>query len=151
MDPDSYATQLKMLMQSIKPSLVRKQPHRNTYINADPSSCPFVYVRCHAVKKTLQPSYNRPFKVLQRTDKHYTLDISGKKKVISLDRLKPAYMDGSPTTTDIIPTADTSSRSLTPTPSSPSATKTPCDTTHTTRSGCHVYWPKRFIHYQLLT
>ena len=107
MDPDSYATQLKKLMQSVKPSSVRsKHPHRNTHVNTDLSSCPFVFVRHDAVKRTLQPPYDGPFKVLHRTDKHYALDISGQKKVISLDRLKPAYMDEPPsTTTDIPPTA----------------------------------------------
>ena len=54
-------------------------------------------------------------------------------------------------TTDITPAADTSSGSPTPTPSSPSATKTPFDTTRTTRSGHHVHWPKRFTHCQPFT
>ena len=103
MDPDSYATQLKQLMQSVKPPSVRKHPHRNTHVNTDLPSCPFVFVRHDAVKKTLQPPYDGPFKVLHRTDKHYTLDISGHKKVVSLDRLKPAYMDGPPATSTDIP------------------------------------------------
>ena len=51
MDPDSYATQLKQLMQSVKPPSVRKHPHRNTHVSP---SCPFVFVRHDAVKKTLQ-------------------------------------------------------------------------------------------------
>ena len=96
LDPNSYATQLKTFMQMLQPPTVRNHTQRTSYINKDLSSCPFVFVRHDAVKKPLQAPYDGPFKVLQRTDKHITLEISGKKKVVSLDHLKPAYMDTSP-------------------------------------------------------
>ena len=151
MDPDSYTTQLKKLVQSVKPPSVRKHPHWNTHVNTDLSSSPFIFVRHDAVKRTLQPFYDGPFKVLHLTDKHYTLDISGQKKIVSLDRFKPAYMDGPPvTTTDIPTTADSplaQPQPQTPTSSPPSTTTSPSATTCTTRSGCHVHWPKRFTHY----
>ena len=40
--------------------------------------------------------YDGPFKVLYRTDEHYTLDTPGQKKLVSLDHHKPGYMDRSP-------------------------------------------------------
>ena len=99
-------------------------------------------------KKPLQAPYNGPFKMLQRTDKHFTLEISGKKKVVSLDRLKPAYVD-----TSLVP--DTSSQTLTaqshlltstPQPPPPASSPSPTTTTGITRSGRHVYWPKKFTY-----
>ena len=88
--------QLKTLMQTLQPPTVRKQRKQNSYVNTDLSSCSFVFIRHGAVKKPLQPPYDGPFKVLRWTNKYFTLDISGKKKVVSLDRLKPAYVDASP-------------------------------------------------------
>ena len=90
----------------LQPPTVRKHTQGTSYVNKDLSSCPFAFMRHDAVKKPLQAPCDGPFKVFQRTNKHFTLDISGKKKVVSLDRLKPAYVDTSP-----IP--DTSSQTLT--------------------------------------
>ena len=142
-------------MQSVEPPSVRKNPHRNTHISADLSSCPFVFVRHDAVKKTLQPPYDGSYKVLHRADKHYTLDISGQKKVVSLDHLKPAYMDETPTTSSNIPSTAHASpaylhpQTITPSPS-PTTTAT-ATTPRTTRSGRHVHWLKRFKHYTSFT
>ena len=157
LDPDSYATHLKRFMQSVQPPSVRKHPHRNIHVSADLSSCPFVFVRNDAVKKTLQPPYDGPYKVLHRTDKHYTLDISGQKKVVSLDRLKPAYMDETPTTSsNISSTAHASPahpqpQTITPSPSPTTTATATAATPRTTRSGHHVHWPKRFKHYTSFT
>ena len=44
----------------------------------------------------LQQPYDGPFKVLHRTDKHFTLDINGRKEVITIDRLKSAHVEETP-------------------------------------------------------
>ena len=40
--------------------------------------------------------YDGPYKVLERTDKFFTPDFGGQKDTVSLDRLKPAYLEISP-------------------------------------------------------
>jgi len=99
-DPVNYATHLKTVMQKLRPPSARSSQQRKTHITKDLHTCPFVFMRNDAVKRPLQPPYDGPFKVLQRTDKHYTVDINGKEKVVSLDRLKSAYMDDTPQSTD---------------------------------------------------
>ena len=52
-----------------------------------------VFVHHNAIRKPLQPPYDSPYCVLKQADKHYTLDITGHPEVISVDRLKPAYLE----------------------------------------------------------
>ena len=93
LEPHSYATQLKTIIHKLQSPTTCKQKQCTIHIHSGLSSCPYVLVRHDGAGKSLQPPYDRPFKVLQRFSKHFTLDIAGQKIIISLDRLKPAYMD----------------------------------------------------------
>ncbi|KAL5480002.1 hypothetical protein EMCRGX_G023615 [Ephydatia muelleri] len=92
-DPGSYVVQLKATMQKLRAIEPREKHGYKTYVSDDLMSATHAFVRHDAVRKPLQQPYNGPFKVLHRSDKHFTLDINGRSEVISLDRLKPAYMD----------------------------------------------------------
>ena len=94
-DPADFVTRLKVSMQQLKASPVREQQSRKVYISKDMSSSTHVFVRRDAVLKPLQQPYDGPFKILKRSDKHFTLDIHGHQEVVSLDRLKPAHLDNS--------------------------------------------------------
>ena len=52
-----------------------------------------VFVRHDAVRKPLQSQYDGPYLVLERTDEFFKLNINGHKDTVSIDRLKPAYLD----------------------------------------------------------
>ena len=92
-DLSTYAAQLKLAMQSLKAMPPCADLNRPFFVPKDLMTCPFVFVRHDAVHKPLQAPYDGPFKVLHRSDKHFTLDINGREEVISINRLKPAYMD----------------------------------------------------------
>lgn len=94
-------------MQNIRPKPVRQQRPRKCHISPDLNTCPLVFIRHDAVRKPLQPPYDGPFHVLKRHNEHYTLDILGKEKVISLDHLKPAYLDDT-STSDVTSKTDSS-------------------------------------------
>ena len=99
---------------------------------------------CHdVVRKPLQQPYDEPFPVLARSDHFYTLDLKGRTDSVSIDRLKPAYVEfptgdipsptSSPATTSTSPSQPAQPVSLDIVPG-PSATLT-------TRSGGDVHWP----------
>ena len=92
-DQASYVAQLKVSMQQLWGSPVQKQPQRKTYQSKDMGSTTHVFVRHDAIHKLLQAPYDHPYRVLKRANKHYTLDIAGRPEVVSLDRLKPAYLE----------------------------------------------------------
>ena len=95
--------------------------------------------------------YNGPYKVLDRTEKYFTLDCDGRKDTVSLDRLKPAYLEVSPEDKD----PSVRSHPTSPTPLQVS------ESTRTTRSGRRsftsslgegVMWrPLTYTHARLLT
>ena len=125
-DPTSYVARLKSSMQQLKAIPVHPQPPRNVYVSNNLLSCTHVFFRRDAVRKPLQQPYDGPFKVLKRTEKHFTIAINGR-KVISCDRLKPAHLDSTPEMPSYaVPTATTND---------PGA--------RTTHSGRHVHWPQR--------
>ena len=117
-------------MQQLKATPPRATTIRQTHVSNDLNSCTHVFIRHDAVPIPLQQPYDGPFKVLKRTDKHFTIQKNNQEEVISIDRLKPAYIDLS-----------TSYNPATlPKSSTPSSSTTP----RTTRSGRHIRWPKRF-------
>ncbi len=96
-----------------------------------------VFVRHDAVRKPLQ----QPYLVLDRSAKFFTLDIKGRKDTVSIDRLKPAYLDES-VTVDFPTVAAPSSAAPADAAAAPaSATSSTPQPSVTTRSGRRVHWP----------
>ena len=94
-DPTSFLLRLRDTMRQLKAAPVRSHTPRNIHIH-DLSQCTHVFVRKDRVRHPLESPYDGPYKVLDRTDKFFTLDFGGRKDTVSLDRLKPAYLEISP-------------------------------------------------------
>ena len=141
MDPGHYVNKLKSTMQALRATAPRTPAQQRVYINPNLSSSSHVFERHDAVKKPLQPPYDGPYKVLLRADKFFTLDINGRRDTVSINRLKPAYMDClSSQNTSSIPTSSSSQ------PPSPQSTPTPQPPNpRTTRSGRRVHFPAHFV------
>ena len=139
-DPLSYVSRLRTTMQQLRSIPTAHHTHRNTHVDKDFATCTHVFVRRDAVRKSLQPPYDGPFPVVKRAPKHFTLHINGQDKTVSLDRLKPAYLElpspvSAPTPAPHTPTNQT--------PTSEPVLRLSEQPTRITRSGRHVHWPDR--------
>ena len=85
-------TKLKQTMRSLKATPTKLQS-RPVYINKALDSCTHVFIRQDQVLKRLDMPYKGPYRVLTRADKYFELDLDGRRDTVSLDRLKPAFID----------------------------------------------------------
>jgi cleavage and polyadenylation specificity factor subunit 1 len=101
-----------------------------------------VFVRTDAHRTPLQRPYTGPFPVLARTDKTFTLAVRGRQEVVSVDRLKPAYLSVDNPSPD---TQHSRAPRATTLPPPPPAADAPAPTPQTrTRSGRLVRPPARY-------
>ncbi|XP_064462625.1 uncharacterized protein LOC135373336 [Ornithodoros turicata] len=98
-DPPSsasdYVSRLRQVMGSLRPYASRPPRSASSYQHPDLTTCTHVFIHCDAVRKPLQPPYTGPFRVLERADRHFTLDINGRSDAVTMERLKPAFFDTS--------------------------------------------------------
>ena len=124
-------------MQQLQPPPVSVKHIKPSFINNNLSICTHVFIRHDAVTKPLQQPYDGPFKVLKRSDKHFILQVKGKDSIVSIDRLKPAFIDEQVDNTLTTPQPLDRCFTLPPAASPPPP--------QVTRSGRHVHWPKKLV------
>ena len=95
-----------------------------------------MFLRHDAGRKPLQKPYDGPYKIQKCTEKYYTIDMNGQSEVISIDRLKPTFLDISPTKQSVPPPLLAKQHSASPPPSV---------TVTVTCYGCKMHWPKHFF------
>ena len=79
-------------MHDMRPISTRTQ-HKPSYVHPDLNTASHVFIRDDTVRKSLQPPYQGPFPVLRRTDKFFVIERYGKRDNVSIDRVKPAYLE----------------------------------------------------------
>nr|VZI38764.1 unnamed protein product [Spirometra erinaceieuropaei] len=136
-EPCSYVERLRSAMRNLRATPPRASP-ANSFIPPDLDKCDFVRVRHDAVRRPLQPPYDGPYKGLRRSDKDVVIERNGKTDTVSIDRVKPAYIDDSDHSSPQQRTPPQTVRPPPPTGDSPPPVR------HT-RSGRHVHWPDRFV------
>ena len=95
-DPTSFVSRLWSSMQHLQFVPTRWHGRHAVYLPPDLHRATHMYVRRDSLKPPLTRPYDGPFQVLRCFNKHFTLDINGKTKEITVDRLKPAKLIGDP-------------------------------------------------------
>lgn len=88
---DDYIRKLRNTFDIIKPK-ARENVQKDIFIHKDMETCSHVFIRNDRVKRSLEPPYEGPFKIIERNIKYFKIDINGRMSNISIDRLKPAYL-----------------------------------------------------------
>jgi Integrase core domain. len=135
-DVSSFVTRLREQMSSLQCTPPRIHD-TSVFVPQDLSTCDFVFVRVGPNKRSLQHPYIGPFRVLERHTKYFVLDKSGSPDTVSLDRLKPAFIESSTSTNE-----DDRTHYAQPTPDI-----LPTTNTTSTRAGRHVSFPAKLSDY----
>ncbi|GFW76646.1 hypothetical protein TNCV_4943631 [Trichonephila clavipes] len=90
-DVVNFVSKLKSHMQSLHPKPPKHHGKRPVFIHPGLLEATHVFLRRDMLRRPLQQPYDGPFKVLQRKDKVFFLDINGKRVSVSIDRCKPAF------------------------------------------------------------
>ena len=134
-DTTSYLHRIRTTMKSYKPPAKRLQ-FRESYVSADLSTCSHVFIRVDGVRTSLQPPYEGPFLVVERRPKHFVVNVKGKNDTVSVDRLKPAFIEPDPDSNTSRQPAQTTSLPERRDVAKPHETRV-------TKSGRHVRFPDR--------
>ena len=151
LDSAIYLDRLRENMMNLKPATQRLQTNRPVYVPRDLQNCTHVFVRIDAVRKPLQNPYDGPFKVIQRQPKFFKVQLKGRQDNISVDRLKPAFLDSlvenyqqtDAPTTEVVKTSPEHNHKNPSTQIRESSFSN-----FTTRAGRKVHFPKRFVSYR---
>ena len=92
-DVSDLLTQLRTTMARLRPTETSHHRRHTAHMPAELLSCKFVFVHHDAHCSPLQCTYDGPFRVLERAAKYFTLDLNGRRDTVSVDRLKPSFLD----------------------------------------------------------
>ncbi|CAI6370687.1 unnamed protein product [Macrosiphum euphorbiae] len=90
-DPMSFITQLKNVMNCLRPVPTSNQTKKRVFVHKSLPLCKKVFVLVDRVKSPLERPYDRPYEVISRAEKNYVIRIKGKTVNITIDRLKPCF------------------------------------------------------------
>ena len=87
-----FVQHLKAAFEDLRPSSVGRHGEKKVFVLKDLSTARHVFIRNDGIKRPLKQSYSGPYRVVWRSDKCFTVNVSGQDKTISVDRLKPAFI-----------------------------------------------------------
>ena len=93
-DASGFASTLQATLARLRPILpVRRGPIDPGHVPPELATASHVFLRVDAVRRPLTPPYDGPFRVVARTNKTFTILRGTKETVVSIDRVKPAFLD----------------------------------------------------------
>ena len=85
--------QLRDTVGNFAPCRPTRDNQRPAYIPRDLKTCRYVFIREDGHRAPLTPPYQGPFQVLDRREKSFKIQLHKRSDWVSVDRLKPAYLD----------------------------------------------------------
>lgn len=91
-DVTDFAARLRLHMARLAPRPASRHDKKTFYIPKALATAEYVFLRQDAVRRSLEPPYTGPYKVLERTPKTIRLAMRDREVTVSIDRVKPAYI-----------------------------------------------------------
>ena len=87
-----YLYQIRMTAQTVRylKASPPRQQQRTSYVSDSLQTCTHAFVRCDAIKNLFKHYMTAP---IDRSPKHFTFLVSGRKEVVSLDRLREVFVN----------------------------------------------------------
>ena len=135
--PDSaepFLSTLRRRIATLRPTAAARHTTQKTFVFKDLATATHVFLRSDFARSSLEPPYTGPYEVVSRNDKTFKIIINNKAVVVTIDRLKPAYILQEDAETPQSPTpSEDSSGGRSPTPEPVPS--------RTTRAGRQVHFP----------
>jgi len=91
--PDQRLRQLRDHAGTLAPVPTSQHGPVSPFVPHSLKVCPFVFIRRDGHRNPLQSPYTGPYRVIDRSDKFFRIDMGGREESVSIDRLKPAHTD----------------------------------------------------------
>ena len=91
-DEDAMIKKLRQYFSASKSIIKHHITDNKSYVPDDLKTCKYVFLRDHQASG-LQPPYSGPHEVLKRTPKNFIIRTNNGFKTVSIDNVKPAYID----------------------------------------------------------
>lgn len=97
-EKDDHLARLRQTVGKYSPCIKTHKSAPPGYVPKSLDACKFVFVRNDAHRPPLTRPYRGPYAILERNPKAFRLSVAGRTDWVSIDRLKPAYVEeGEPT------------------------------------------------------
>lgn len=87
-----FLREFRRVMSELRPTTTSSHANPKIFIQKELSSCSHVFVRNDTVRKSLQPPYDGPYKIITRHPKYFAIQRRNRIVKISIDRLKAAFV-----------------------------------------------------------
>lgn len=134
-DVHNFTSELRKHMAELKPVPGSHHTQRHPFVFKDLHTCTHVFLRDDTVRASLKPPYTGPHLVISRRDKTIRITVGNREIEVSLDRVKPAFVEES---APCVPTTPLPSLSTAPGPS-PSKTSAPAGSQPAPKKSCPQY------------
>lgn len=134
---NDFVSRFREQMRTLKPTTTAHHTNDKPFVNKALFTSSHVFVRNDKVKPPLTKPFDGPFKVIERGEKHFKLEVKGKLTNISIDRMKPAFVPADENENE---TSKEQTKNIEIPKNAPKQTIEP----KRTRSGRQVHFPERF-------
>jgi len=97
-EDSNHLARLRQTVGKYRPCVQTHKTSPPRHLPKSLNACKFVFVRNDAHKSPLTRPYRGPYAVLERNSKAFRLSIAERRDWVSIDRLKPAYLEEEETT-----------------------------------------------------